>query len=118
MRPDEGDAAYLWDMLQAAELASEFVLGVSYQEYLADRRTQAAVERQIEIIGEAARRISRDFQDSHAEIPWKKIVAQRHVLAHEYGEIRQDRIWLVATAYVPDLISQLRPLLPPLPPQA
>ena len=115
MRPEQGDPAYLWDMLQAAELAADFVREVSYQQYLGDRRTQPAVERQIEIIGEAARRVSRGFQDSHLEIPWKKIVAQRHVLAHEYGEIKQDRIWFVATVYGPELISQLRPLLPPSP---
>ncbi len=117
MRSEQGDAAYLWDMLHAAEQAADFVREVSYQEYLADRRTQAAVERQIEIIGEAARRVSRDFQDNHSEILWKKIVAQRHVLAHEYGEIKQDRIWLVATVYVPELILQVRPLLPSAPPQ-
>jgi uncharacterized protein with HEPN domain len=69
--------------------------GVTACECLADRKTQLALERAIEIIGEAARRVSDSFKADHTEIPWRSIVAQRHVLAHEYGEIRQERCgWL------------------------
>ena len=78
-------------------------------------KLQLAVERAIEIIGEAARLISASFKEQHPEIPWQQIIAQRHVLAHDYGEISHDRIWLVATRWIPDLINQLEPLLP-LPP--
>ncbi len=90
--------------------------GVTLDEYLTDRKLQMAVERAIEIIGEAARRISESFMTDHPEIPWRQIVTQRHVLAHEYGEIRQERLWLVATRDVPKLADQLAPLLPPRPP--
>ena len=117
MRPDEKDAAYLWDMLQAARGVGELAAGFDYAGYLADRRTQLAVERQVEILGEAARRVSEGFRDAHGNIPWVKIIAQRHVLAHEYGEIQQERIWRVATIHVPELIAQLEPLIPPTPPE-
>ena len=73
---------------------------------------RSAVERQIEIIGEAARRVSKDFQEAHPEIPWRPIQAQRHVLAHEYGEIKHDRIWRVADVHIPELILLLAPLVP------
>lgn len=76
---------------------------------------QRAVERAIEIIGEAARRVSQDFQQAHAGIPWRSMIAQRNVLAHEYGEILQEHIWRVATQYIPVLTDQLAPLIPPLP---
>jgi len=76
---------------------------------------QAAVERKIEIIGEAARNVSAAFQTQHEEIPWRGIIAQRNVLAHEYGEILIDRIWRVATEHVPDLIARLERLVPPPP---
>jgi uncharacterized protein with HEPN domain len=76
---------------------------------------QLAVERAIEIIGEAARNLTPAFRDAHPEIPWRPIIAQRHVLAHDYGDIKQDRIWRVVTVHVPDLISQLEPLVPPPP---
>lgn len=56
MRPDERDAAYRWDMREAARAAVEFSSGVSLTDYLKDRKLQLAVERSIEIIGEAARR--------------------------------------------------------------
>jgi uncharacterized protein with HEPN domain len=73
---------------------------------------RAAVERSIEIIGEAARRVSREFQEQHPDIPWQKIIAQRHVLAHEYGEIKHERMWRVATVHIPALILQLKTLVP------
>ena len=116
MRPEDRDTGYLWDMLDAARAIRDFTVGVTLDEYLRDRKLQLAVERAIEIIGEAARLMSPSFKAQHEEIPWQRIVAQRNVLAHEYGEISQDRIWLVATRHIPELIGQLDPLLPPAPP--
>ena len=96
MPREQADASYLWDILTAAQ-----------------------AERQVEIIGEAARRLSDAFRQQHPEIPWFKIIGQRHVLAHDYGEIKHDRLWRVATVHVPALIEQIEPLLPPPPkPQA
>jgi uncharacterized protein with HEPN domain len=106
------DAAYLWDIIETGKTVVEFTSGVKSHEYLADRKLQMAVERAIEIIGEAARRVSDSFKADHAEIPWRQIVAQRHVIAHEYGEIKQERLWLVATRDVPILVAQLEPTLP------
>lgn len=83
------------------------------EQYLADELLQAAVERKIEIIGEAARKVPRDFQQAHPEIPWAKIAGQRHVLAHDYGRIEHDRLWNVVTVHIPDLIKLLEPLLGP-----
>jgi uncharacterized protein with HEPN domain len=99
-------------MLEYCRQIKSFIDGRKYHDYVVDKQLRLAVERCIEIIGEAARNVSQSFQTSHPEIPWRKIVAQRHVLAHEYGEIKHDRIWLVATQYVPALIEQLIPLVP------
>ena len=93
MRPEERDPGYVWDMLDAARSVREFTTGVTHDEYLGDRKLQLAVERALEIIGEAARLVSPPFKANHAEIPWKEIIGQRNVLAHEYGEINQERIW-------------------------
>jgi uncharacterized protein with HEPN domain len=111
MRPEDRDAGYLWDMLDAARAIRDFTVDVT-----STNTSELAVERAIEIIGEAARLISPSFKAQHEAIPWQQIVAQRNVLAHEYGEISQDRIWLVATRRIPELIGQLDPLLPPAPP--
>lgn len=116
MPADRDDRACLWDMLTAARAVQTFVERRTLGAYLADLMLRSAVERQLEIIGEAARRVSKPFQDAHPEIPWRPVQAQRHVLAHEYGEIKHERIWRVATVHVPELIKQLAALLPELPP--
>jgi uncharacterized protein with HEPN domain len=118
MTAERNDNSYLWDMLTAARAVATFVEGRTVADYLADLMLRSAVERQIEIIGEAARHISADFQAAHIDIPWRPIQAQRHVLAHDYGEIRYERIWRVATVHIPALIRQLEPLLPSPPDEA
>jgi uncharacterized protein with HEPN domain len=104
-------------MLQAAQAARKFLGKTKLEEYLQNELLQSAVERKIEIIGEAARRVSKAFKKSHPEIPWKSIVAQRNVVVHDYGEIKPERIWGVVKTHLPELAARLEPLLPPLPPE-
>jgi uncharacterized protein with HEPN domain len=112
MRPDVRDAGYLLDMLDHAKGVSGAVEGRTFEEFVLDENLRLAVERRIEIIGEAARRVSQAFQDSHTEIPWRKIIAQRNFLAHEYAEIEDEIIWQVTTVSVPAPIAMLEPLVP------
>lgn len=108
MRPDQRDAAYIWDMLDAAQTAEKLCSGMDFPRYSDDRRTQLAVERSLEIIGEAASRVSDSFRNSHPQIPWRQIIGQRNVLAHEYGEIKQERIWQVVVENITPLIESLK----------
>lgn len=117
MLPDARDSGYLLDMLEHARGAARAVRGRSLEEYAADEDLRLSVERRIEIIGEAARRVSSGFQEAHPEVPWRKIVAQRNVLAHEYGEVDDEIMWRVVTVSLPDLIGLLEPLVPAPPPQ-
>ena len=112
MPAPKDDRVYLWDMLTAAKAVVDFTRGKTLSEYEDSLLLRSAVERQIEIIGEAARRISKQLQDAHPEIAWRPIKAQRHILAHDYGEIKHERIWRVAETHIPNLIGQLQPLLP------
>jgi len=66
-----------------------------------------AVERNLEIIGEAARCLSQAFRDAHPELPWIAMVALRNVLAHEYGEILYDRLWAICCRQLAVLVRQL-----------
>jgi len=66
-------------------------------------------------LARAANRVSKAFQEDHPDIPWRRIIAQRHVLIHEYGEIKQELIWKVAIFHIPQLISGLKPLVSKLP---
>lgn len=104
-------------MLEYCRAVASITRDLSYARYLQDRTRQLAVERAVEVVGEAARRVSPAFKEAHPEIPWRGIIAQRNVLAHEYGEIRQDRLWTEATERIPHLIEALAKLeLPPPPP--
>lgn len=117
MLPVDRDTAYLWDMLDSARSACEFTTGVYFVTYERDRKLQLAVERAVEIIGEAARRVSDEYRAAHPEIPWRSMIAQRNVLVHEYGEIKHERMWLLVTEHLPALIRDLEKLVPPVPPE-
>jgi uncharacterized protein with HEPN domain len=113
MLPDSRDAAFLLDMLQYARGVVRAVEGRTFADYARDEDLRLAIERRIEIIGEAARRLSPAFRDAHPQVPWRKIIAQRNVLTHEYGEIEDEVMWDVATVSVPELLRLLGPFVPP-----
>ena len=113
MPADKLDPAYLWDMREAARDCIEFVANATYEQFCADRMMHSAVERRLEILGEAAGRVSEDFQLSHPEIPWKEIKAIRIVLAHRYGDVNLHELWQAAQRDLPDLFPKLDALIPP-----
>ncbi|MBY0111660.1 MAG: DUF86 domain-containing protein [Phycisphaerales bacterium] len=106
------DAAYLHDMLVASASAIEFVGDLAYEQYLRSKLIRSAVERQVEIVGEAARKVSREFQESHPQIPWVNIQGTRHRLAHDYGDVDHAVLWRVVRTHLPELVEQLNTLLP------
>ena len=110
MPRDVRDSARLWDMLDSARAIAAFLLGQTYYEFLSDRKLRNAVERNLEIIGEAARHISAEFRIQHPDIPWSSIIGLRNVIAHEYGEIQYEKIWSVCSNRLPILIAQLETL--------
>jgi len=62
-----------------------------------------AVERQLLVVGEAANHLSSSFQESEPSIPWSNIIGLRNIIAHDYGEILVERIWLTAINHIPEL---------------
>ncbi len=119
MRPEERDPAHLWDMLDAAQTVVEFMEDLTLEEFLAPGRdreiTRLAVERKLEILGEAARRVSDAFRNGHPEILWKAIVGLRNVISHQYDKVNYAEIYDVVHEQIPELITQLEPLVPPAP---
>ena len=87
---------------------------LDFEQFRSDKKTFDAVVRNFEIIGEAARRVSATYQGAHPEIPWRKIIGQRNILAHEYGQIDHALLYKTATEDIPELVGQLQLLLPPL----
>jgi len=82
--------------------------------FLADRVLLRAIERGVEILGEAARLVSAAYKDAHPEVPWRLIIGQRNILAHEYGQIDHELLYKTAAEDIPVLIVLLQALLPPL----
>lgn len=111
MRPEERDLAYLWDMREEARQIAAFLNGIPYAKFVQNNMVRYAVERSLMIIGEAANHVSDEFQDAHPEIAWRQIIGQRNVLAHEYGDIKVDRIWSAASISVPLLLKELEKLV-------
>ncbi len=113
---DPVDVKYLWDMLDAAERVLRYTAGMDAAGYGVDDKTQSAVERRVEVIGEAARQVSAATRLALPEIAWSAIVGTRHILAHEYGTIDQSTMWRIASVHVPSLITALQAALRDNPP--
>jgi len=107
------DEAYLLDMLLCARQIADYVAGVDRLRFLKERVLQDAVAHQVQNTGEAANRVSVEFQRDHPEIGWADIIGMRHRIVHDYRELDLDVLWETATADVPDLTGLLEPLIPP-----
>lgn len=107
------DSASLWDMLQAIQNLQNFLSHTSYEDYCQNLLLQSAVERQLEILGEAARRLSPTLQAQHPEIDWAGLIGLRNIIAHRYDAIRLDLIWETTQTQLDPLKQQLRAILPP-----
>ncbi|NJP09256.1 MAG: DUF86 domain-containing protein [Leptolyngbyaceae cyanobacterium RU_5_1] len=118
MQSNNRDIASVWDIVQAIRYIQSFTANLSFEDYLNDIRTISAVERQFEILGEAARRISEEFRQVYLAIDWQRIVGLRNIVIHRYDEVDQDILWMIIHSELAPLLTQLEALLPPLPDQA
>jgi uncharacterized protein with HEPN domain len=103
----ERDGALLLDMLLAARDAQGFVEDLDEAAFLSSRLHQNATIRSLEVIGEAAGKVSAAVQAAHPEIPWREITGMRHRLIHGYGEVRLDLVWMVLRDRLSPLIAAL-----------
>ena len=107
------DAAYLRDVLRAAELVVQFTRSLPDRAALDhDLMCQSALMRQLEIMGEAPKRLSQSFRDAHSEVPWADIAGMRDVLIHGYDYVDLDIVWDTVQVGVPEVLAALRLLVP------
>ena len=106
------DAALLLDMLLAARDAKAFVAGMDEGAFLASRLHQNAVLRSLEVIGEAAGKVSAATQAAHSDIPWREIAGMRHRLIHDDGDVDFAIVWSVVQTRLDPLIAILAALVP------
>jgi uncharacterized protein with HEPN domain len=67
--------------------------------------------RRIAIIGEATKRLSKDFREKYPTIPWKDIAGMRDVITHDYDEVDLDEVWIVVNTNLPELLNYIEPLI-------
>jgi len=109
------DAGWLQDMLASARNALRYVSGMTEEQFLADEKTQDSVVRRLEVIGEAANNVTGETRSRLPEVPWKMVIAQRHVAVHHYRKLDFSRIWATVRDDLPPLIEQLDAFLRDLP---
>lgn len=105
------DRVRLQHMLDAALEARQFIENRQQADLNSDRQLVLALTKAIEIIGEAASRISTEFKQEHPELPWVDIVGMRNRLIHAYFDINLDILWDTVVYNLPPLIDVLRELL-------
>jgi len=101
----------LKDMLIHAQEAADIMGSLSREELAHDRLRQLALTRLVEIIGEAANRVSASTQRKYSSIPWSEIIGMRHRLIHGYDIIDHDLLWNTIAHDLPSLIDQLKAIL-------
>lgn len=120
--PSRSDG-YLLDMLLAARSIQDFTSGQTQQSFAVDRLRIRAIEREFEILGEAARNVDEITRQQFPGLDFRAIVGMRNIVSHDYRRVRADILWESSQHHVPKLISVLEPYLEslkdqePLPPE-
>ncbi len=102
------DIIYLHHIIDAIERIEEYTSGLSYDEYLKRHLVQDGVIRQIEIIGEASKKLSKEIKDKVSDLPWKDIAGMMDKLIHDYMGVDIDAVWETVRKDIPDLKKKLK----------
>jgi uncharacterized protein with HEPN domain len=109
----KSDAIRLRHMLDAAKEARSFIQKEERRSLEVDRKLVLALMKSIEIIGEAAVKVTVECRENFPQIPWPNIIGMRNRLTHAYFDINLDILWKTVTEDIPDLIDELEKVLPP-----
>ncbi len=101
------DGECLSDIQEAIARVATYTAGTTYEEFLGDTKTQDAVIRNLEIIGEATKKLSEGLREKHPNVPWKNMAAVRDRLIHHYFGVNLDIVWQIVTEELPKVASQL-----------
>ena len=111
MREEVRNPGRLEHIMAAIENIEEFTCDMTYSQFIADKRTLFATTYNIQIIGEAAYKLTKDFKAAHPELPWSLMEKMRHVLVHDYYNIVPPAVWDVVTADIPSIKPQIQKLI-------
>lgn len=109
------DDAFLLDIVQSARIALSYVQDVEEAAFNENPQLQDSVIRRLEIIGEAARRLSEETRASLPEVPWRSVIGMRNLMIHDYDDVDITMVWDSVQQGLPQIIAQILPHLPPEP---
>jgi len=103
MSNPRGDKLYILDIVESIEAIEEYIISHTYETFIESRMVHAATIRELEIIGEAAGKISQSLKDEYPNIDYRMVKDFRNVLAHEYFGVDMQIVWMVASQKIPQL---------------
>ena len=101
----------LQDMLEAARRILLYIESIDFEQFRGDYKTQDAVLRNLEVLGEAAKNIPDDFRDEHPDLPWTDLARTRDRLIHHYFGVNLDVVWGITEIELPDVADKLETIL-------
>ncbi len=107
----EQDIVFLQHILDAINLIEEYTKNKSYKDFENNRMLQDAVIRELEIIGEATKNLSKELRKAHPHIPWKQIAGMRDKLIHGYFGVDLEAVWNTVTKDLPILKKNIKKIL-------
>jgi len=105
------DSIYLRHILDAITTVEEYLHGVTENKFKATKLFQDGTIRQIEIVGEAVRHVSKDLRRTYPEVPWEDIAGMRDKLIHDYFGVDLEKVWLTAKEDLPPLKKKVLEIL-------
>jgi uncharacterized protein with HEPN domain len=105
------DAVYVNHMLDQARKIASKVEGKTRADFDAGENLRLALAHLVQTISEAARHVSNVTRDLHPELPWKQITGMRHRIVHDYMDVNEDILWVVASQHMAPLIVTLEALV-------
>ena len=106
------DRVYLGHMLDMSRKAMMMVGGKDRKDFDGDEKLRLALAHLLQIVGEAARRVSQESREAHPQIPWAAIIGMRHKVVHDYLNVDEDVVWNTVTLELAPLVTQLEQIAP------
>ena len=105
------DRDYLSDIWEAMDRTVTYTCGLDFDQFMQDSKTQDAVLRNLQVMGEATNKLSLRLRETYPHIPWREIAGMRDKVVHEYFGINYDIVWTIVSRDIPDLFPHIEAIL-------